>query len=58
MAINTPRHIGYEPAGLTMHPPQKKTIEGGFILFAGVSSATINCSYIEWLIRVVRGLDN
>ena len=25
--------IGYEPAGLTMHPPPK-TIEGGFIFFA------------------------
>ena len=25
--------LGYEPAGLTMHPPPK-TIEGGFIFFA------------------------
>ena len=33
--------IGYEPADLTVHPPQKKTpIESGFIFFAWVSSAT------------------
>ena len=30
-----PTLIGYEPADLTVHPPpQKKTIEGGFIFFA------------------------
>ena len=34
--------IGYEPADLTVHPPPPptKTIEGGFIFFASVSSAT------------------
>ena len=31
--------IGYEPAGLTVHPPPRM-IEGGFIFFAWVSSAT------------------
>ena len=31
-------HIGYEPAGLTVHPP--KMIEGGFIFFVWMSSAT------------------
>ena len=30
--------LGYEPAGLTMQPP--RMIEGGFIFFAWVSSAT------------------
>ena len=30
--------IGYEPAGLTVHPP--RMIEGGFIFFVWVSSAT------------------
>ena len=30
--------IGYEPAGLTVHPP--RMIEGGFIFFAWMSSAT------------------
>ena len=32
--------LGYEPAGLTVHPPPPRMIEGGFILFAWVSSAT------------------
>ena len=32
--------VGYEPAGLTMHPPPPKTIDGGFISFEMVSSAT------------------
>ena len=32
-----PTLIGYEPADLTVHPPLK-TIEGGFIFFAYVSS--------------------
>ena len=32
-------HIGYEPAGLTVHPPPRM-IEGGFIFFVWVSSAT------------------
>ena len=31
--------VGYEPAGLTVHPPPKM-IEGGFIFFVCVSSAT------------------
>ena len=31
-------HIGYEPAGLTVHPP--RIIEGGFIFLAWVCSAT------------------
>ena len=31
--------IGYEPAGLTVHPPPRM-IEGGFIFFVWVSSAT------------------
>ena len=31
--------IGCEPAGLTVHPPPRM-IEGGFIFFAWVSSAT------------------
>ena len=26
--------VGYEPAGLTMHPPPPQTIEGGLIFFA------------------------
>ena len=32
--------IGYEPAGLTVHPPPLKMSEGGFIFFVWVSSAT------------------
>ena len=33
--------LGYEPADLTVHtPPPPKTIEGGFIFFAYVSSPT------------------
>ena len=32
--------LGYEPAGLTVHPPPLKMIEGGFIFFVWVSSAT------------------
>ena len=32
--------IGYEPAGLTVDPPPPRLIEGGFIFFAWVSSAT------------------
>ena len=35
--------IGYEPAGLTVHPPPKM-IEGGFIFFVWVSSVTKNFS--------------
>ena len=31
--------LGYEPAGLTVHPPPRM-IEGGFIFLAWVSSAT------------------
>ena len=31
--------IGYEPAGLTVHPPPRM-IEGGFIFFEWVSSVT------------------
>ena len=31
-------HIGYEPAGLTVHPPPPRMIEGGFNFFAWVSS--------------------
>ena len=31
--------IGYEPAGLTVHPPPRM-IEGGFIFFVWVSSVT------------------
>ena len=31
--------LGYEPAGITVHPPPR-TIEGEFIFFAWVSSAT------------------
>ena len=31
--------VGYEPAGLTVHPPPKM-IEGGFIFFVWVSSVT------------------
>ena len=31
--------IGYEPAGLTVHPPPRM-IESGFIFFVWVSSAT------------------
>ena len=27
------RLLGYEPANLTVHPPKKKTVEGGFIFF-------------------------
>ena len=33
------KYIGYEPAGLTVHPPPRM-IEGGFIFFVWVSSAT------------------
>ena len=32
--------IGYEPAGLTVHRPPPKIIEGGFIFFVWVSSVT------------------
>ena len=33
--------LGYEPAGLTVHqPPPPRMIEGGFIFFVWVSSAT------------------
>ena len=32
--------LGYEPVARTVHPPPPQTIEGGFILFAWVSSAT------------------
>ena len=31
--------LGYEPGGLTVHPPPQM-IEGGFIFFVWVSSAT------------------
>ena len=31
--------VGYEPAGLTVHPPPRM-IEGGFIFFVWVSSVT------------------
>ena len=35
------KQLGYEPAGLTVHPPPPpRMIEGGFIIFAWVSSAT------------------
>ena len=37
--IPVPATIGYEPAGLTVHPPPKM-IEGGFIFFVWVSSVT------------------
>ena len=33
-------HLGYEPAGLTVHPPPPKMIEGGLIFFVWVSSVT------------------
>ena len=37
---STNKHIiGYEPAGLTVHPPPRM-IEGGFIFFVWVSSVT------------------
>ena len=35
----TSSFIGYEPAGLTVHPPPRM-IESGFIFFVWVSSAT------------------
>ena len=35
--VNLIINIGYEPAGLTVHPPPKM-IEGGFIFFVWVSS--------------------
>ena len=38
-ATKTPKVVGYEPAGLTVHPPPKM-IEGGFIFFVWVSSVT------------------
>ena len=42
--------IGYEPAGLTVHPPPKM-IEGGFIFFAWVSSAPkIFSSRKKWIL--------
>ena len=31
--------IGYEPAGLTVHPPPQM-VEGGYIFFVWVSSVT------------------
>ena len=37
--IRTIEVIGYDPAGLTVHPPTRM-IEGGFIFFAWVSSVT------------------
>ena len=42
--------IGYEPAGLTVHPPPRM-IEGGFIFFVWVSSATkIFSSKKKWIL--------
>ena len=32
--------VGYEPPGLTVHPPPSRMIEGGFIFFVWVSSVT------------------
>ena len=32
------KHVGYEPADLTVHPPPPRTAEGGFIFFVWVSS--------------------
>ena len=41
--------IGYEPAGLTVHPP--KMIAGGFIFFVWVSSVTkIFSSKKKWIL--------
>ena len=34
-----PDIVGYEPAGLTVHPPPRMIV-GGFIFFVWVSSAT------------------
>ena len=42
--------IGYEPAGLTVHPPPRM-IEGGFIFFVWVSSVTkIFSSKKKWIL--------
>ena len=42
--------IGYEPAGLTVHPPPRM-IESGFIFFVWVSSATkISSSKKKWIL--------
>ena len=44
------QRIGYEPAGLTVHPPPRM-IEGGFIFFVWVSSATkIFSSKKKWIL--------
>ena len=37
--LKTAEAIGYEPAGLTVHPPPRM-IEGGLIFFVWVSSVT------------------
>ena len=43
--------IGYEPAGLTVHPPPPRMIEGGFIFFVWVSSVTkIFSSKKKWIL--------
>ena len=43
-------YIGYEPAGLTVHPPPRM-IEGGFIFFVWVSSVTkIFSSKKKWIL--------
>ena len=34
--------LGYEPAGLTVHPPPPRMIEGGFIFLVRVFSSTKN----------------
>ena len=42
--------LGYEPAGLTVHPPPRM-IEGGFIFFVWVSSVTkIFSSKKKWIL--------
>ena len=43
--------IGYEPAGLTVHPPPPRMIVGGFIFFVWVSSTIkIFSSKKKWIL--------
>ena len=50
--LSCPSVIGYEPAGLTVHPPPPpRMIEGGFIFFVWVSSVTkIFSSKKKWIL--------
>ena len=53
LTSRTHLHVGYEPAGLTVHPPPRM-IEGGFIFFAWVSSVTkFFSSRKKWILKAI-----